>query len=81
MMSFIGDKPSASILWLPCEGRKLGVGGRVWGRHERCMEQRRARCGHGVSSVIGSRWRVASSGVAVHPPESRGSARVLGLTE
>jgi hypothetical protein len=79
-MSFIGDKPSAWIMWLPCEGRKLGVGGGVWGRNERGTEQRRARHGHGVSSVIGSRWRAASSGVAVQPPESRGSARVLGLT-
>jgi hypothetical protein len=54
--------------------------GGVWGKHERGTEQRRARPGHGVSSAIGSRWRAASSGVAVHPPESRGSAQVLGLT-
>jgi hypothetical protein len=79
-MSFIGDKPSTWILWLPCEGRKLGVGGGVWGRHERGTEQRRARRGHEVSSAIGSRWRAASSDIAVHPPESRGSARVMGLT-
>jgi hypothetical protein len=35
---FVGDKTSAWILWLPCEGRKLGIGGGVWGRHERGME-------------------------------------------
>jgi hypothetical protein len=80
MMSFIGDKPSAWILWLPCKGRTLGVGGRVSGRHERGTEQRRAKRGHVVSSAIGSRWRAASSGVAVLPPESRGSALVLGQT-
>jgi hypothetical protein len=79
-MSFVGDKPSAWILWLPCEGWKLGIGGRVWGRHERGMEQRGVRHEHGVSSAIGSRWRAASSGVAVDPPESRGSTLVLGLT-
>jgi hypothetical protein len=25
-MSFVGDKSSVWILWLPCRGRKLGVG-------------------------------------------------------
>jgi hypothetical protein len=79
-MSFVGDKPFARILWLPCEGWKLGIGGGVWGRHERSTEQRWARRGHGVSSAIGSRWRAASSGITVHPPERKGSARVLGLT-
>jgi hypothetical protein len=72
---------SLSLGFCGCRAKwKLGVGGGVWGRHERGMEQRWARHGHGVSSAIGSGWHAASSGIAVHPPESRGSARVLGLT-
>jgi hypothetical protein len=78
MMSLIGDKSSVWILWLPCGGRKSGVGVEPGAG----TRQRQPKRGHEVSSVAGSQWRGVSSAWPSPCEEGnrRGFGRPLGRT-